>query len=88
MVVKDPSSAVTQGLFVERCSEFLARGQSVYEGLCDYQSSLNSQVNSLVDTVNDYAERIKTLNDQIRNIECGGFEEANDLRDERKSFRR
>ena len=85
-LAKDPSSAVTQGLFVERCSEFLARGQSVYEGLCDYQSSLNSQVNSLVDTVNDYAERIKTLNDQIRNIECGGFEEANDLRDERNQL--
>ena len=83
---KDPSSSVTQGLFVERCSEFLARGQSVYEGLVSYQESLNTQVKSMVDTINDYADRLKTLNDEIRNIECGGFEVANDLRDERNNI--
>ena len=82
-MAKDPSSAVTQGLFIEKCSEFLSRGQSVYDGLVDYQKSLNGQVNQLVDTINDYADRIKSLNDEIRYIECGGFEEANDLRDER-----
>lgn len=82
-VAKDPSSAVTQGLFVERCSEFLSRGQAVYEGLCSYQQSLNTQVKSIVTNINEYADRIKALNDQIRNIELGGFEEANDLRDER-----
>lgn len=95
---KDPSSAVTQGLFVERCSEFLSRGQAVYEGLADYQQSLDTQVETLVNQINDYAQRIKELNDQIRVIEAGGykesntpdrrvevrsFEEANDLRDER-----
>lgn len=82
-LAKDPSSAVTQGLFVEKCSEFLSRGQSVYDGLVDYQKSLNGQVDQLVYKVNEYADRIKELNDQIRFIECGGFEEANDLRDER-----
>lgn len=82
-IAKDPSSAVTQGLLIERCSEFLARGQSVYEGLTEYQKSLNTTVNQLVKNVNDYADRIKELNDQIRYIEAGGFEEANDLRDER-----
>ena len=82
-LAKDPSSAVTQGLFVEKFSEFLSRGQSVYDGLVDYQKSLNGQVDQLVYKVNEYADRIKDLNDQIRFIECGGFEEANDLRDER-----
>lgn len=82
-LAKDPSSAVTQGLFIERCSEFLARGQSVYNGLVDYQASLNKSVVQLVDQINDYADRIKSLNDQIRYIEGGGFETANDLRDER-----
>ena len=56
-LAKDPSSAVTQGLLIERCSEFLARGQSVYEGLCDYQQSLNLQVKSLVDQINDMPTR-------------------------------
>lgn len=82
-LAKDPSSAVTQGLMIERCSEFLARGQSVYNGLAEYQASLNTTVNELVYKVNDYADRIKKLNDDIRYIEGGGFEVANDLRDER-----
>lgn len=83
---KDPSSAVTQGLLVERCSEFLARAQSVYGGLKDYQSNLNATVKQKVDTINDYAKRIKVLNDQIRHIEVAGFEEANDLRDVRNQL--
>ena len=83
---KDPSSAVTQGLLVERCSEFLARAQSVYGGLCDYQSNMNLSVKKNVDTINDYAKKIKALNDEIRNIECGGFEKANDLRDTRNAL--
>lgn len=82
-LAKDPSSAVTQGLFIEKCSEFLARAESVYSGLVDYQASLNTSVKQMVDTINDYADRIKELNDQIRYIEGGGFETANDLRDER-----
>lgn len=45
---KDPSSAVTQGLLVERCSEFLARAQSVYGGLCDYQSNMNLSVKKML----------------------------------------
>ncbi len=83
---KDPSSAVTQGLLVERCSEFLARAQSVYGGLKDYQMNLNETVQQKVDAINDHAKRIKELNDQIRRIEVAGFEEANDLRDVRNQL--
>ena len=83
---KDPSSAVTQGLLIERCSEFLARADSVYSGLKDYQLNLNQTVKSKVETINEYAEQIKTLNDRIRYIEVGGFEEANDLRDARNQL--
>ncbi len=83
---KDPSSAVTQGLLIERCSEFLARADSVYSGLKDYQLNLNETVKSKVDKINDHAEQIKKLNDRIRYIEVGGFEEANDLRDARNQL--
>lgn len=82
-LAKDPSSAVTQGLLIERCSEFLNRAQSVYGGLKDYQNNLNASVKQKVDTINEYAKQIKELNDSIRYIEVGGFEEANDLRDTR-----
>ncbi len=85
-LAKEPNSAVTQGLFIERCSEFLARSKSVYDGLCDYQISMNESIIADVDRINDIAQQIKDLNDQIRNIECGGFEEANDLRDTRNAL--
>ena len=83
---KDPSSAVTQGLLVERCSEFLSRAESVYEGIKAYQQNLNATIKDKVDKINEYAEKIKILNDQIRHIEVGGFEEANDLRDARNYY--
>ncbi len=92
-MAKDPGSAVTQGLFVERCSEFLARSQAVYEGLCDYQISLNETVKKNTNRINDIAQQIKSLNDEIRKIEISNtkefgisFERANDLRDTRNAL--
>ena len=85
-LAKDPSSAVTQGLLIERCSEFLARADSVYEGLKSYQQNLNETIKQHVDDINDHAKKIKELNDRIRYIEVGGFEEANDLRDARNQL--
>lgn len=83
---KDPSSAVTQGLLIERCSEFLARADSVYSGIKEYQLNLNETIKHKVDTINDHAKQIKDLNDKIRHIEVAGFEEANDLRDVRNQL--
>ena len=80
---KDPSSAVTQGLLVQKASQFIERAKAVYNGMCDYQDNLNQQIKGKVDTINQYANRIKELNDEILKIECAGFENANDLRDER-----
>ncbi len=80
---KDPSSAVTQGLLVQKSSQFIERAKAVYTGMCDYQDNLNRQIKGKVDTINSYAERIKALNEEILKIECAGFETANDLRDER-----
>lgn len=83
---KDPSSAVTQGLLVQKSSQFIERAKAVYEGMCDYQDNLNRQIKGKVDTINAYADRIKELNEEILKIECGGFEAANDLRDERNQM--
>ena len=43
-LAKDPSNSVNQGVFVQRCDEFLSRASAVYEGLCEYQDNLNSQL--------------------------------------------
>lgn len=85
-LAKDPSSAVTQGLLVQRASEFLKRANSVYDDLYKYQNNLNRQIKSQVDTINQYGKEIKLLNDKIREVESGGIEHANDLRDARNQI--
>jgi len=79
---KDPSSTVTQGLFVSTCSQFLERAQAVYSGINNYQQNLNSRIQGVVDEINDIADKLYELNIKIQKCEVG-VEEANDLRDER-----
>jgi len=83
---KDPSSSVTQGLLVQRASEFVERASAVYESLSSYQDNLNIQIKQQVDLINDYGNKILDLNDRIRSIESGGVERANDLRDARNQI--
>ena len=82
-LARDPGNAVGQGVFVQRCSEFVTRSQAVYKGLKEYQDNLNNQVKRQVDTINAYGKRIAELNEEIQKIEGGLVEKANDLRDER-----
>ncbi len=82
-LAKDPCSSVAQGLLVQRASEFVERASSVYDGLSSYQDNLNAQIKQQVDKINAYGQQLLALNDQIRAIESGGIEKANDLRDTR-----
>lgn len=79
---KDPSSAVTQGVFISECNQFLERAQAVYTGLCEYQDNLNGRISDQVKRVNEIAHEIHALNVKIQHAESG-VEEANDLRDTR-----
>lgn len=85
-VAKDPANSVNQGVFVQRCSEFLSRADAVYSGLCDYQDNLNYKIKQNVDKMNKYGQRIMELNQEILKIESAKFEKANDLRDERNQL--
>lgn len=82
-LVKDPASAVTQGLFVQRAVEFVQRAEAVYDGLSAYQNNLNAQIKQQVDLMNQYGKQLTVLNEKIMAIEAGGVERANDLRDAR-----
>ena len=85
-LAKDPSSSVTQGMLVQRAAEFVQRAGAVYDGLSSYQDNLNTQIRQNVDKINKYGNQLLTLNDQIRAIESGGIEHANDLRDARNQI--
>lgn len=83
---KDPASSVTQGMLVQRASEFVERAAAVYDGLSDYQDNLNRQIKQQVDKINRYGNQLLALNDQIRAVESGKIEHANDLRDARNQI--
>ena len=85
-LAKDPASAVTQGLLVQRISEFVERAGAVYDGLSSFQDNLNTQILQQVKKINQYGQQILALNDSIRAIEAGGIEHANDLRDYRNQI--
>lgn len=85
-LTKDPSSSVTQGLLVQRMSEFVERAAAVYDGMTAYQDNLNQQIRQQVNKINQYGNQLLELNDRIRGIESGGVEHANDLRDTRNQL--
>lgn len=83
---KNPENAVNQGVFIQRCNEFLSRSTAVYDGLCEYQDDLNYKIAKQVETLNAYGQRIAELNKEILKIESGKREHANDLQDERNQL--
>ncbi len=85
-LAKNPASSVTQGLLVQRASEFVERAAAVYDGLSSYQNNLNIQIRDQVNKINKYGKQVLALNDSIRAIEAGGIEHANDLRDARNQI--
>ncbi|MCR4850301.1 MAG: flagellar hook-associated protein FlgK [Lachnospiraceae bacterium] len=82
---KDPSNSVNQGVFVQRCSEFVSRAQTVYDNLCKYQDDLDYTVKQKTDKINSLGKEIRDLNERILKIESAQVEHANDLRDLRNS---
>lgn len=85
-LAKQPASSVTQGLLIQRSSQFVEQATNVYGALCNYQDNLNVQLKGEVDKINNYADRLFQLNNDIIRIEAGGIEKANDLRDERNKI--
>lgn len=82
-LAKSPSDSTYISLLVSKAASFAENATAVYTSFQEYQSNLNSQIKSAVDTINGIGARIAELNNEIAAIECGGVENANDLRDER-----
>lgn len=85
-LAKDPASSITQGVLVQRSSEFIERAAAVYDGLASYQDNLNVQIKQQIDKINTYGRQLLALNDSIRAIESGEIEHANDLQDARNTI--
>jgi flagellar hook-associated protein 1 FlgK len=85
-LAQDPSSSVTQGLFISKAQTMLSQASTIYKSITSYQDNLNTQVKTEVDSINSYGKQLATLNLQIAKIESGGTEHANDLRDQRNTI--
>ncbi len=83
---KEPDSIVTRASFIQTAVSFVQRAEEIYKQIGDYQVSLNTQVQTYVNRINEIAQEIFDLNHNIQKVEAAGFENANDMRDQRNSL--
>lgn len=82
-LTKNPTSTVARSSLIQNATAFLNRSESVYKGLRDYQTTLNTEINNMVTNINKLGNKIYELNKKIAKVESTGVEKANDLRDQR-----
>lgn len=80
---KTPDDTSVQRMLIQNAQSFLTNATQVYDGLVAYQSELNAHIREKVDRINELGHTIENLNREIRKIEVGGIETANDMRDAR-----
>ena len=78
----EPESTIKRSALIQMSTTFIDRAGSIYKGLKDYQTTLNTKVSNTVDRINELGETISSLNKKITQVELSG-ERANDLRDQR-----
>ena len=77
------SDAGTRTTVQQRGMEVVNAVQHASQQLQDMVTDINSTVNLKVSNINQITSEIGSLNNQISNIETGGADHANDLRDRR-----
>lgn len=84
-LAKTPDDTSVQRMLIQNAQSFLTNASQVYQGLVDYQSELNVHIKEKVDRINELGHTIEYYNREIRKIEVGGIETANDMRDARNA---
>lgn len=82
---KEPDSIVSRTAIIESAVSFIERADNISKQLRSYQVSINTEIQTKVDKINNLGEQIKDLNDKIVKAESNGLEKANDLRDKRNN---
>jgi len=81
-VSKNPTSTIARSSLLQSATTFIDKASSIYSSLQDYQTTLNTKINNMVDKINSLGQTICDLNKKILDVECVG-QKANDLRDQR-----
>ena len=82
-LTKNPTSTIARSSLIQNATAFIDRSEAIYSGLKDYQVTLNTEVNNMVEKINSLGQRIYNLNKGIVKVEAAGVGRANDLRDSR-----
>jgi flagellar hook-associated protein 1 FlgK len=85
-LAKVPDDSATQGNVISTAEKFIERAQVISSQLGSYQTNLNTQITNKVNRINEIADGIYKLNNNIRMYESNGLEKANDLRDQRNNL--
>lgn len=80
---KEPDSIVTRSSFIQTAVSFIERAETVYTQIKEYQLNLNSNIQNSVNRINEIADEIQRLNNEIQKYEASKMEHANDYRDQR-----
>jgi flagellar hook-associated protein 1 FlgK len=81
-LAKDPNNSSCKVNFADMATSFSRFFNDIGEKMGSFQKDANFGVKIKVDQINNYADQIATINEQIRNVEFAGAQ-ANDLRDKR-----
>lgn len=84
-VTKEPNDIVKRTSLVNEAKILIERATNLTQQLNKYQVSLNTEIMSKVNRINEIGDTIKVLNDKVRQYESGQ-EQANDYRDQRNQL--
>ena len=82
-MAKEPDSIVTRATLIQSAVSFIERAETISEQVGEYQVSLNQNIVTQVNRINEIADKVNELNKKIAFYESSGLENANDYRDER-----
>ncbi len=81
-LAKSPGTTSTRAAFMGNAQSLAEYFRNMSASLAEEQKTLNSEIKSQADQINEYAEQIASLNKQINILELQGGT-ANELRDQR-----
>ncbi|KPU26435.1 hypothetical protein TR13x_10170 [Caloranaerobacter sp. TR13] len=82
---KDPDNLTIRGLLKERAVAFVETVNHLSQQIDNLQINLNKEINIKVNEINDIAQRIAKLNENILTYEVKGYK-GNDYRDDRNAL--
>lgn len=60
-LTKNPTSTIARSSLIQNATAFIDRSEAIYAGLKDYQVTLNTDINNMVNKINNLGQRYMTL---------------------------